>query len=183
MRRPVGNLQDETTQRRHLWGRDQTYWLTPFWRVVLTPYPNVMAPKNSIAPPISSARLSPIAPLPTEVPQELAESFAPIPKAMRHMTNPPRITVHSISSGFLQTMFQSVGVHGTPAEQDKSDIPMGHTKRFPPRPNAARCLFVQVTIEVAVRTSVARRDDGSPPPPSRLQAAPTRYLRRHYLPT
>jgi hypothetical protein len=53
--------------------------------VFATPYPSPSAPSHSMTPPKSTACVSEIAPLPTEVPQLFAASFAPMPK---HITNP-----------------------------------------------------------------------------------------------
>ena len=53
--------------------------------VFATPYPSPSAPSHSMTPPKSTACVSEIAPLPTEVPKLFAASFAPMPK---HITNP-----------------------------------------------------------------------------------------------
>merc|ERR1719473_397852 len=55
---------------------------TPFWMVPETPYPSRVAPNHSKKPPRQTARPSGIAPEPTDEPQELAESFAPMQKHM-----------------------------------------------------------------------------------------------------
>mmetsp|Transcript_31793 Transcript_31793/g.90302 ORF Transcript_31793/g.90302 Transcript_31793/m.90302 type:complete len:284 (-) Transcript_31793:453-1304(-) len=52
---------------------------TPLRMVPETPYPRRIAPSQSIMPPVSTAGSRGRAPEPTEVPQELAESLAPMP--------------------------------------------------------------------------------------------------------
>mmetsp|Transcript_73226 Transcript_73226/g.218475 ORF Transcript_73226/g.218475 Transcript_73226/m.218475 type:complete len:217 (+) Transcript_73226:94-744(+) len=73
---------------------------TPFWILLDTPAPRRVAPRNSAAPPRRQALRSPMAPDPTLVPQELAASLPPMPKAMVIPTRAPSITIHTSPSGF-----------------------------------------------------------------------------------
>jgi hypothetical protein len=55
-----------------------------------TPYPNAVAPENSIIPPRIHAQNSGRAPDPTVVPQELAASLAPAPQQPIRVINPEK---------------------------------------------------------------------------------------------